>query len=85
MIFSLKSSKVSYLLKFTYLYLAYTAASLFVVLFFFLRPRNPKNALIVAKIMKYVHKLVRSHFFKSQQLRLSIFNTGPDSVYNRRS
>jgi len=62
LLLSFKSSKVSYLLKFIYLYSAYTAVSLFVVLFFFLRPRNPKNAVIVAKIMKYVHKLVPIQF-----------------------
>lgn len=62
LLLSFKSSKVSYLLKFIYLYSAYTGVSLFVVLFFFLRPRNPKNAVIVAKIMKYVHKLVPIQF-----------------------
>jgi len=62
LLLSFKFSKVSYLLKFIYLYSAYTAVSLFVVLFFFLRPRNPKNAVIVAKIMKYVHKLVPIQF-----------------------
>lgn len=62
LLLSFKSSKVSYLLKFIYLYSAYTGVSLFVVLFFFLRPRNPKNAVIVAKFMKYVHKLVPIQF-----------------------
>ena len=84
-VFSFKFSKVSYLLKFIYLYSAYTAVSLFVVLFFFLRPRNPKNAVIVAKIMKYVHKLVRSHFFMMTVKIPLIFVTGPDTVYNRGS
>jgi len=61
-IFSLISSKLRYLLKFIYLYSAYTIVSLFVVLFFLLRPRNPKNAVIVAKVMKYIHKLVPIQF-----------------------
>ena len=61
--FSLVSSKLRYLLKFIYLYSAYTVVSLFVVLFFLLRPRNPKNAVIVAKVMKYIHKLVSNHKF----------------------
>lgn len=61
-VLSLVSSKFSFFLKFIYLYSAYTAVSFLIVLFFSFRPRNPKNAVIAARLLKHFHKLISIDF-----------------------
>ena len=53
-----RSAQVRFLLKFGYLYTAYTAASAVVCLVFCWRPRHRNNAVILASCMQCIHRLV---------------------------
>jgi len=57
-----RSAQVRFLLKFGYLYTAYTAASAVVCLVFCWRPRHRNNAVILASCMQCIHRLVPLEF-----------------------
>jgi len=61
-ILSYTSSKVSFLIKFIYLYSAYIGVSFIICFCCFFRMRHPKNGVFGAKILHYVHKLIPIEF-----------------------
>jgi len=52
------STKVNFLLKFTYLYSSYMATSVLVCILCLPSPRHPGNGSMTARLLKYVNKLV---------------------------
>lgn len=61
-ILSRVSERVDYLLKFIYLYSAYIAVSFLLCVLSLPHPRDPKNGVRAAGILKYIHSLVPLSF-----------------------
>jgi len=61
-ILSCISERVDYLLKFVYLYTAYIAVSFLLCVLSLPNPRDPKNGVRAAGILKYIHSLVPVNF-----------------------
>jgi len=55
---SFTSTKVNFVLKFTYLYMSYIVMSVLVCFLCLPRPRHPRNGVLTARLLKYVNKLV---------------------------